>query len=602
MRLVFDIEANGFLKEASQVHCMAVYDLDNPELGVMKYRPSEVVQGLSHLASAEQIIGHNVIQYDLPVLQKVFPWFHYDEAKVQDTLVLSRLLWLNLSDLDNSRRIKPEGKLIGSHSLKAWGQRLQFDKLDYQGGFEDFNEEMLEYNGVDVEVTARLWEAIQKKPVDPRAVLLEHQVAFICARQERQGFCFDEQKARQLAAKLQSKRLTLEQELQDTFKPFYMSAGVKTPTRTTNGKKQAGTWAGAPYEKIKLTQFNPGSRHHITHRLKALYGWVPSAEEITPSGQPKIDETVLGKLEYPEAKLLSEYFLVQKRLGMLVDGDNAWLKLVYQGKIHGEVLTNGAVTGRATHRNPNVAQVPSVDAPYGPDCRELFGPESGLVEVGIDVSGLELRMLAHFLAKWDGGAYGEVVCNGDIHSANQAAAGLATRSQAKTFIYAFLYGAGDWKIGHIVEPLSTDSRKKKLGKELKSRFIKKVPGLAQLITGVKAAAQRGYLVGLDGRHLHIRSDHAALNTLLQSAGALICKQWMVEVDTNLRNILMLTGEPMAQQLAWIHDELQFQCRPNKAEEFGEMAVNCIPIAGAYFNVRVPLTGEYKIGKNWKECH
>jgi DNA polymerase-1 len=597
MRLAFDLEANGFLDTVSRIHCLVLKDLDTGTL--MKFRPSEVEHGFKQLMQASQLVGHNVINYDLPVIQKLYPWFSYDETVVVDTLVLSRLIYTNLSDLDQTGRYKvQEGKLIGSHSLEAWGQRLGLHKQKYEGGFDEFSEEMLAYNAQDVEVTERLWKLIEEQAVDPRASELEHSVAFIVARQERHGVAFDRAGAEQLTSTLQQRRVVLEAELQDTFKPFYLADAEVVPKKTTNGKVRPGTWAGAPYTKIKLTQFNPGSRHHIAHRLKALYNWEPT--EFTPNGQPKVDEDVLGKLPWPEAKLLNDYFLVQKRLGMVAEGDNAWLRLVTpEGRIHGSVITNGAVTGRATHRNPNLAQVPAVGAPYGAECRALFRASPGRTLVGIDVSGLELRMLAHYLAAYDQGKYGKVVCEGDVHTTNQEAAGLTTRAQAKTFIYAFLYGAGDVKIGSIVNALWAEQKQRTTGKRLKSRFMEKTPGLGRLVQDVQKAAERGYLVGLDGRRLHIRSPHAALNTLLQSAGALVCKRWMVEVEQAIQE---KGWQYDVSQVLWVHDECQFEVSPELADEFGKLAVECISKAGSYFKVRVPLTGEYKVGSNWKETH
>src|SRR5690606_12207499 len=261
-----------------------------------------------------------------------------------------------------------------------------------------------------------------------------------------------------------------------------------------------------------------------------LKGWKPT--ELTPSGKPKVDETILEALPYPEAKELSRYMLIQKRIGQLAEGDNAWLKKVDRdGRIHGSIITNGAVTGRATHSNPNIAQVPKVGTEYGEECRGLFTARPGkTVLLGCDVSGLELRMLGHFMARHDNGEYGREVVEGDMHTVNMNAAGLSDRNQAKTMIYGFLYGAGDSKLGSII------GRGRKAGAEMKRRLFKKVPALKQLVEGVQGAATRGHLVGLDGRLLHIRSPHAALNTLLQSAGALICKQWIVESDELLREI------------------------------------------------------------------
>jgi DNA polymerase I-like protein with 3'-5' exonuclease and polymerase domains len=596
MKLVFDIESDGLLVEASRVHCLVAKDLDTGQ--VHKFEPHQVEQGVKLLMQAEQIIGHNIIDFDLPCIQKLYPWFVYDEAKVVDTLILSRLIYPNLRDLDFEAKVfkKVVGNLIGTHKLETWGQRLGYHKMEYSD-WSTFTPEMLEYCVGDVEVSERLWKHLQAKKVDPRASELEHQVAFICARQERNGFCFDEQKAQQLAASLQKELVRLEQELQDTFPPFYMSAGVVTPKRTTNGKKAAGTWAGAPYTKIKLTVFNPGSRHHIANRLKKLRGWKPT--EFTENGQPKIDETILEKLPWPEAQLLNKYFLVQKRLGLLIgkDEDKGWLNVVRNGRVHGSIITNGAVTGRGTHKV--IANIPRVTTPYGMELRSLFCASPGKVQVGVDMSGIELRVFAHFLARWDDGAYGKIVCEGDVHTENQKAAGLPNRNDAKTFIYAFLYGAGDTKIGSIVEPLATERKQRKVGRRLKGDFTQRVPGLDRLTTAVQQAAQRGYLIGLDGRHLHVRKAHAALNTLLQSAAALLSKRWMVEVDMEIER---RGWRNKVQQLIWYHDEIQYEADPDVAEELGKVCIECIGRAGDYFGIRAPLTGEAKIGNNWGECH
>lgn len=633
MRLVFDLEADGLLNEASVIHCLVAKDLDTGT--VHKFRPHEVEQGIRLLQSADLIIGHNIIQYDLAVIKKLYPWFVIDWTKVRDTIVLTRLIYTNLKELDEGRIAIREAKLIGSHSLKAWGIRLKLHKLDYEGGWEHFSEEMLEYNVGDVEVTERLWGLVERQNWSPTAIKLEHQVAIIIAEQERFGFGFDEAKAHKLTATLMARRSILEVELQETFKPFYLPKGRVKVVKKTLKRKDGIRFEGAEYQPIVLTVFNPGSRHHIANRLKFLYNWKPT--EFTDNGSPKIDETVLGKLPWPEAKLLTEYFLVQKRLSMLAEGEGAWLNYLRNGRIYGQVITNGAVTGRATHRSPNVAQVPAVGALYGAECRELFTVRPGKVQVGVDVSGLELRMLAHFLARWDGGSYGRIVCDGDVHWANVQALGLTDeardehhypihklfRDGAKTFIYGFLYGAGDEKVGTIIYDIVLRARSlnlpyadmlttyfsgkanpgavllKKCGKKLKATFLEKTPGLKKLVKGVKDAAQRGYLFGLDGRKLHIRSDHAALNTLLQSGGALICKQWMVEIDAALAE---RGWKDRVHQMAWVHDELQFECDPEIADEFGKLAVECIGRAAAFFNIRVPLTGEYKIGSNWKECH
>lgn len=591
MKLIFDLESNGLLNDVSVIHCMVAKDIDTGT--VYTYRPDEIVKGLDLLMNAEQLIGHNVIGYDLPVIQKLYPWFTVPRDRVLDTLVLSRFIWTNLSDKDGEPGSKVEGKLKGSHSLKAWGLRLGFPKGDYDGGWETFNEEMLEYNIRDVDVTERLLKSIEKNNPSPTAVELEHQVAFIVSQQERHGFSFDGKAAMGLVATLQKRMQILEGELQDTFPPFVKPVEYVTPKRTITYKDphRASVIEGAPYNKIEIMVFNPGSRHHIADRLTKLYGWKPT--EFTEDGSPKIDDEILSKLTYPSAQILAEYLMIQKRLGQISDGKQGWLKHVRQGRIHGELITNGAVTGRATHRNPNMGQVPSCGAPYGKECRSLFGVPPKKKLVGADVSGLELRMLAHFMHKYDGGKYGEQVIHGDIHTVNQKAAGLETRSQAKTFIYAFLYGAGSAKIGSIV------GKGPSAGSKLKKQFLAGVPALAQLIDAVSKAADRGYLIGLDGRRLHIRSSHAALNTLLQSAGALVCKKWLVEVD---KEIEKRGWRDKVQQVMWVHDEIQVEVDEDIAEEFGKVALECITKAGEFFNIKLPLTGEFKVGNTWADTH
>lgn len=588
MRLVFDHESDGFLDEASQLWCLVLKDPDTGER--YKFEPRQVEEGLRLLASAEEVIGHNIIEHDLPLAEKLYPWFRAT-GKVTDTLVLSRLLFTNLSDTDMRRPQVLAAGMTGRHSLEAWGLRFGVPKIEHTD-WTKFSPEMLERCTVDVDITERLWKLIESKGVDPRASELEHRVATIIARQNRRGYPFDYAKAQQLASTLLQRLTVLEAELQDTFKPFYLPDGKIVEPKRNMTRKGAEYTAGAPYQKIKLTVFNPGSRHHVANRLKFLYGWEP--KEFTASGQPEVSEDILSELPYGEAALLAEYYMVQKRLGLLQGSKQSkgWLEAYTNGRIHGDMITNGAVTGRGTHKV--IANIPRVTTPYGKDLRSLFKSSDGRVEVGIDMSGIELRLFAHYLSAYDNGAYGELVCNGDIHTANQRAAGLPTRDNAKTFIYAFLYGAGDEKIGTII------GKGKEAGKRLKKAFMSKTPGLEKLTTLVKKRAEEnGYLTGLDGRKLHVRKAHAALNTLLQSAGAILSKGWMVEIDDEIER---RGWRKLVDQLIWMHDELQFDVDPSIAEEFGQLAVECIERTAKKFGIRVPLTGEFKIGKNWGDCH
>lgn len=581
MKYIFDLETDGLLDTVSTVHCLVMKDIDTGD--ILSYT-TNWREGVAKLEEAELIIGHNVIKYDIPVLKKLCGF--NPKGVIRDTLVCTRLIWADVKQSDFTRTDFPR-KLIGSHSLRAWGHRIGNYKDDYQGGWEAFNQEMWEYCIQDVEVTNTLWQRVVAKDYSQQAMELEHELAEIIYRQETYGFAFDRTAAAHLYGKLAARKLELESELKEVFPNWE----IKTPFTPKVNSKKYGYEKGVPTYKVKTVEFNPGSRDHVADRLQKLRGWEPT--EFTNDGKPKVDEEVLSHLKYPEAKLLVEYYTLIKRLGQLGDGNQAWIKVEKNGRIHGSVNTNGAVTGRATHAYPNVAQVPATGVPYGKECRALFTVPTCRKLVGVDVSGLELRCLAHFIAKYDGGSYADTVVNGDIHTENQIAAGLPTRNQAKTFIYGFLYGAGAGKIGSIV------GKGPKEGAQLKARFLKQLPALERLITQVQRAAQRGFLVGLDGRHLKVRSPHAALNTLLQSAGALICKQWIIEFDRALKEAGLSDS---CRQVAWVHDEIQLETKQEIADEVGKLAVESIRRAGDFFGVRCELTGEYRVGDNWAETH
>lgn len=594
--MVFDIETNGLkLNEITKIHTLVVYDYKTN--AYRRFDKERVPEGIRFLSQADVVVGHNIIGFDLPVIQKFFPSFK--APLVRDTLVWARLAWPDIKPIDFAlnRKGRLPGYLIGAYSLEAFGYRLGELKGDYgrvtENAWAEWSQAMSDYCEQDVRVTKLLYEKLKAKGISEEAIELEHKVAGIIKRQIDFGFCFDVKKAEQLYAKLIERKAELASQLKAIFGYWYEpNGGVVTPKR---GNRKKGIVEGSSYQKIKLVEFNPGSRAHIARCLQKRYGWKPT--EFTASGQPKVDEEVLKKLPYPEVPLLIEYLMIEKRLGQLADGNEAWLKHVEQdGRIHGYVNTNGAVTGRMTHSHPNVAQVPAVRAPYGKECRELFGPPPGMVQVGADASSLELRCLAHYMARYDGGAYARIILEGDIHTENQKAAGLPTRDSAKTFIYAFLYGAGDEKLGQII------GKGRTAGRKLRKQFLEKLPALAKLKQAVeKAVKTRGYLIGLDGRHLPIRSEHSALNTLLQSAGALVMKKALVILDETLQEMGYVPGQDY-EFMANIHDEWQIACRPEIAETVGKTAVEAIRRAGEHFGFRCPLDGEYKIGANWAETH
>lgn len=602
--LIFDLETDGLLDEVTKIHCLVMKDTERDAIFTYSVDQWAIETGLRELARAASICGHNIVKYDLPVIKKLYPWFEYTGV-VRDTILCTRLIWPNLKELDfeNPFTALPK-QLYGRHSLESWGYRLGERKGDFgkTTDWKIFTPEMLEYCKQDVEVTSKLWSKIESKHYSEQAIQLEHDFCEVIALQERHGFMFDREAAVKLYSELGQRRLDLEKQIGLVFPgwdqpmkmPAYYTAanGAQFATKKEAGKLAKGCTVGPV--KVKHIAFNPSSRDHISRALIETHGWKPKS--FTPDGKPTVDESVLSELVYPEAKLLNEYFTIEKRIGQLAEGTNAWLKLEKKGRIHGEVNTNGAVTGRCTHNRPNMAQCPAVGNPYGSECRSLFIVPPGFKLVGCDASGLELRMLAHFMARYDGGAYAKELLEGDIHTANlRAAPDVSTRAGAKKFIYMYLYGAGDSHIGE------TFGQNAAWGKKLKATFLAKTPGLKRLKEDVSAAAKRGYLIGLDGRHLPIRSEHAALNTLLQSAGALIVKRATVLLYRDLLSIGWKFGVEFA-QVAHVHDEIQTEVREDLCEEYGTRAVAAMRAAGDSFGIRCRTDGEWKAGRNWAETH
>lgn len=623
--LVFDIETDGLLDDVTKVHCMVIKDTDTGEM--FRYRPDEVKQGVDKLLQADCICGHNVIAFDIPVLEKLYGVV-FDRERVIDTLVLARLVYSNINDIDAGlirKGILPRN-LYGRHSLKAYGYRLGELKGTYAEDTEDcwavFTEEMLEYNAQDVVVTAKLYDKLVSKGFTKQASDIEHKAQWLCQTMEHNGFPFNLRKAYALKMVLEKEYLTLTEEL--TAKAPLIPDRVFVPKRDNNTK---GYKAGVPIQRYKT--YNPTSRqqmqwifeHHYGYTFKdSMYTIETDSEGEEVSRKLTMNEETLSAIASGAttteevrhiAQLYSRVFMLSKRLGQLATGSNAWLKLCdSDGKIHGRINPNGAVSGRATHSTPNMAQVPAVTVEYGKECRELFGVPKDWYQVGVDCSGLELRCLAHFLYPYDGGAYAHEILNGDIHTANQMNAGLETRSQAKTFIYGFLYGAGNAKIGEIVGGTEDD------GKRLKEKFLKNTPAIKNLQNAIKETLapysikqqkrvwQRKWLKGLDGRKLYVRSLHSALNLLLQSAGALICKRWITRTEERLKAQGLQQGWHGDYCLmAWIHDEIQVACRSKEiAETVIEEAQQAVRDVQEEFKFRVQLDTEGKIGKNWAECH
>ncbi len=576
MDLVFDIETDDL--NATKIWCIVAIDENDK---VYSYSEDNVEEGVALLEKADKLIGHNIIGFDIPVIKNLYDIDLYDADKVIDTLVLSRLF--------NPTR-------EGGHSLEKWGYRLALAKWD-KPDFTTYSEEMLKYCVQDVKVNKKLFEYLKKESIgfSKESIDIENKITQILATQKHNGFKFDMKKATLLTSELQSNIKKVEDEVHKTFKPKWIDEKLVSPKLKKDGtlsksgltdyeyNDRKDTNDTTPFMRKKLQEFNLGSRKQIGEYL-IDFGWKP--RNFTPTGQPIVDEGTLKEISHiKEAKLIADFLLYQKRLAQV----NSWIDSVAEdNRVHGSVISTGAITGRMTHRDPNMAQVPSVSSPYGKECRSCWVVEEENKLVGIDASGLELRMLAHYMADKE---YVNEIINGDVHTANQRLAGLESRDKAKTFIYALIYGAGDAKLGRIVD----GSREE--GKRMRERFIANSPAFKTLADRVQRATTKGYLKGLDGRKIILRHKHAALNTLLQGAGAIVMKKALCLLEDKLK-----LNSINYKFVANIHDEWQIEVKESQSDFVGQIAVESICLAGQHFKLRCPLDGEYKIGDSWYETH
>ena len=588
MKLVFDIETDGFLRKLTTVHCVVAKDIETGE--VFKFddsgRHQSVSSGLTLLMEASELWGHNIIGFDVPAIQEIYPFFQPWESTYYDTLILSRLFFTDMLDRDlRSKPANMPGNLYGRHSLESWGYRLGVLKSEYgkqlHGDWATYTPEMLEYCEQDVEANLPIVKLFQPKLEQyADAIKTEHDCALVMTRQEQAGFPFDIAKARVLESKLRSELETLSDEMRATF--TFVAGKEFTPARNNATR---GYIEGCPF--TKLTEFSPTSRDHIAWAFQTHRGWEPI--EMTDTGKPKIDEEVLNSIGTDEAKAFGRILELQKHMGLLSEGKNSWLQMVEKdGRIHHSCMLNTA-TGRNAHMRPNLAQTPSAH-----EFRELFLPGEGYVQVGADASGLELRCLAHYLARFDGGKFGKVLLEGDIHTDLAAIYGT-DRKTGKTVTYCLIYGGGDTKLGLSAgEPKKTAASR---GKKIRQAIMKDLDGFAALIAAVQERAQTGVITGIDGRPIRMRKAHAALNYLLQSCGAVICKKWV-----NRTNELLTEAQIDYVPLAFVHDEQQLAVRPDQVEMASTLISLAMKDVEHAIKFRLPLDCDIQSGSNWGDTH
>lgn len=622
-RLLFDLETDNLLDDVTTIWCLVARDIDTDDEFV--YGPTEIDKGLDLLRSASLLAGHNIAQYDLPVLQKLKGYVRPKRGGILDTLLWSRASFPMLSIDDYKRSLRNpdnaiEPRLSGSHSLEAWGRRLGEHKGDIGKDFSKYTPEMLEYCRQDVALNVTLLRHLTVHGAVPEdAARLESEVGWILGRQQRHGVRFNAPAAVNLHAVLAQRQADLIASLDGLFEPWTVPAGVLVPKRDN---KARGYVKGVPVHKTKTLTFNPTSHDHIASRFQAKYGWKPS--EWTDGGaRPKLTEDILSALPYPEAAPLAELQMLKQRIGQLALGAKAFLKVERGGRIHGRVHATGARTGRMSHSDPNV-NVPKVrkdkvtnevllgdKGGYGAEFRALFCADKGHALVGVDASGLEMRMLGHYLAKWDEGRFAEEVTDGDVHTYMMQVTGIKNRETQKTWTYARLYGAGDPKLGKImgVSP-------KEAGR-VKDRVTKVMPGMTKLEQGLDAAKKRGYVIMPDGRRAATLSRHDTLNTLLQGSGSVVLKVALVIADCLMQDRGLLPCEEVFDGLGDetflgvgdyefvlnVHDEWQITCRSGETEAIVQhCAMEGMRLAGVVLGLRVAIAAEAKIGTNWKETH
>lgn len=617
---LIDIEANGLESfELEEVHCICCKQLGS-DVTVRYVSDTSVADGLPLEKFYElfqdkeaQFVAHNGLSYDFIVLARKTGISIEDlyravaDGRMIDTLIWSRFLYPNMAEID-SQTHKVPGGMCGSHSLGAWGHRLGNHKGEYTGGWETLTQEMVDYCVQDIEVLESIVNKLKDNPrLLPDCMLDEHKFAFLMRLQERNGFCIDREALDSLILKLQKDMVELKDKLVNMFPPdrkemkipeYWEAGGTKYSTKkaaVADGHRPKDVVRGP--NEIRITPFEP-TRLKFANKYMERYGMECDWPVQTDGGSPKVDEKVLRMLGTEEALTMAEYLECSKNLSQVATGDGAWINWIQEdGRIYGRVNSLRARTTRCGHMQPNVAQVPSA-----PEYRKVWTSREGWSLVGADASGLEARWLAHYLAPIDGGEFRDIVLDGDIHQIN-ADIWKVTRSKAKAPLYAMLYGVGDEKLGLLLEPPGADKKSKiKRGKQTKKLFFQRFPAYNTLLERVQAAVKkRGRVRGIDGRLLYEPNQHSALNTLLQSAGSVLMKKsltiwWEHVMELGYKN------EVDFALCANVHDEVQFECKPELAEELGKLFVQSITEAGEYLGSRIPMTGEYMIGKNWSETH
>jgi DNA polymerase I len=658
-RYLFDTESDGFVATSTVVHCVSIRDVDTKEH--WSYGPTQIAEALEKLSEADVLIGHNIQKHDLPLLKKLHQWEPKEGFVIKDTMIVARLKYPNVKDTDGdlvrTGKMPAGKKYMGKHSLGAWGCRLGVHKGDYSevrqaeclaAGITDpkavaryvwgtYTKEMHEYMDGDTLTNLALWEHLNPDEYSLAAIELEHRIAIVCNAMEQAGVPFDIEKAKALHVHLITEKSLIEEALIAQFGSWEVPTEVLIPKRDN---KKLRYVKGVPVQKYKTVTFNPGSRDNIAKVLKDR-GWKP--KKFTDGGKAQFDEEVLQSVvaQFPEMAGIDRYLMLDKRLSQLADGKQAWLTAVQDdGRIHGVINPMGTTTSRASHFLPNLGQVPNMASPYGPECRELFYAPKGWKFLGADMSGLELRALAHYLQPLDGGKYMDIVTDGDVHWLHAQVMGLVEGDRdkhnelhtliredgSKRFIYAYIYGCWDDMAGQIIHDALVKARRlgpagealyakffgtgqlgestlRNAGRKVRASFLKRIDGFEKLKERLAYQVEKyNWVYGLDDRKIPIRSEHSSLNFLIQSCGAILCKRWLCDVYDELTSKYRWGWDGDFVICLWCHDEIQVVCREGLEKDIGDIVVKHARNAGVPYGFRGPLDSQAKVGQSWRATH
>lgn len=648
----WDTESNGLLPDLTKLHCVAAQFSDGRFLsGADQHGYMPIREVLNEVAKADIRVAHNGDDFDERATRKVYPTWS-PKGRSLDTLLISRLLYPSIGKQGpNNHKVPP--KLRSKHSLEAWGHRLGvYKNKDFDpGDWQTWTPEMQDYMNADIPPLVRLFKWLMGQKPSMQAIELEHAFAKIIRRQEAWGFTFDAEKAAILAAELQNKERVLETELQEHYGQWWQPAPTKTVTASRSVKlteypnvtikrysastgKELAPYVGPPkcsydegatWTPIKRVEFTPSSREHVRLVLKRDHNWEPKS--FTKHGTPEVDDEVLRSLPWPEAQRLADYFTVTKVLGYVSAGQKAWLKTMHHEadgsfRQHGRVMTIGAGSFRCSHFDPNLGQVPTRSPEYGHKCRELFIARLHFKLFGYDGSAMQLRLLAHYLAPYDGGAFIKVFDSGespheytrDIVGTDILGEGTEGKAKGKTTNYALVFGGGDYRLGQIAQPLLTEHKQRAIGRTIRERLDSRFQ-LGTLIDALKAkVADRQYLVGLDGRKCPVTQGRLALAFLLQMGEAVVMRQAKVLLDDRMKASGFRCGvddagrvKPMDQVdyefAADVHDESQADVKGDHAQAlYRKFASECVRDAGILLKVKCPLASDVKEGATWADTH